>query len=59
MKETPRVALLQTGTGWYLTPLVFACDASREDATRHLKGGTRQTCSVPSRQEGFGRSCSL
>ena len=34
MSSTTRACLTQTGTGWYLTPLVFACDASREDARR-------------------------
>ena len=34
VSSTTLPCLTQTGKGWYLTPLVFACDASREDARR-------------------------
>ena len=34
VSSTSPPCLTQTGEGWCLTPLVFACDASKEDARR-------------------------
>ena len=34
VSSTTLPCLTQTGEGWYLTPLVFACGASKEDARR-------------------------
>ena len=34
VSSTTLPCLTQTGEGWCLTPLVFACDASKEDARR-------------------------